>query len=70
MRHRGSIALSAAGSLLLALAIAPASLPAQEAQPATDSPAMQGAMPGPSMMTSPGIIIPSMNAANGEEMGS
>src|SRR5262249_2008234 len=68
MRRSESHLLPAGCALLLALAVLPASLAAQESQPGSGATMMQGGTKVQPMMTSPGIIIPSMTVANGRKL--
>jgi cytochrome c553 len=66
MTTRQSIILGASAALFLILAALPVSLWAQESQPGSTM--MQGGTSGQSMMMSPGMMMPSMDAANGRKL--
>ena len=63
-----SVALCAGAALLLLLAALPVPLSAQESPPASGTNMMQGETSAQPMMMSPGMMMPSMHAANGRKL--
>ncbi|MGH8630355.1 MAG: c-type cytochrome, partial [Burkholderiales bacterium] len=68
MRPQQSIALCAGAALLLVLAALPVSVSGQESQPSSGSNMMPGGTTAQPMMMSPGMMMPSMDAANGRKL--
>ena len=66
MERQQSIALCAGVALALFTALPP--LSAQESQPSSGSHMMQGGTTAQPMMMSPGMMMPSMDAANGRKL--
>src|SRR5262245_54695356 len=68
MKRQQPIALCAGAALLLLGTVLPTPLSAQESQPGSGSAMMQGGQMAQPMMMSPGMMMPSMNAANGRKL--
>jgi len=68
MKPQQSIALCAGAALLLVLAALPVSVSGQESQPSSGSSMMQGGKTTQPMMMNPGMMMPSMDAANGRKL--
>lgn len=67
MKRTQSTALRAGATMLLIVA-APISISAQQSQTGSSSNMMQGGTTTQPMMMSPGMMMPSMNAANGRKL--
>src|SRR6266571_4808554 len=67
MKRTQSTALCVGAALLLIVA-APMSLSAQQSQTGSGPNTVQGGTTTPPMMMSPGVMMPSMNAANGRNL--